>query len=381
MSFKWVLIEIICVLAVAFISGCTEKLPVDPVYTDDTDWIPSITLTNNGYQRVELTIERPPRKELLRNILSYTLQVRPGQSGEYVDIDTLRGDAIPPSYVYPGPYYYPYYYRSGPILDYGTNYAARIAVHYRSGIAPSSNEIAFTTPLERGRVLKRLPMPSKVPYDTYGFNEFLAFHKGSLLILRDEQLFRIDTATGQPTLLKSSFVPPADDPNKTFRTLTVIGDTAYTFFYSMDHFMLVSLDLNSLQVDSSLSVSHSGWYLTDLIAQGFDLYSLWSSSSSARQQFAIIDRQSGQLLHVYPDVPGRLPVLSGEISSDGTNLWFSSVSWYDNRIIRFDPSMLTFWEQHRNPIFSPTGLVWDSANFWVIDQATRTIAKLQLEGL
>lgn len=378
MRSKWLQVVVTCVLCIVFVGGCTERLPVDPVYTDDTDWVPPITLTNNGYQRLELTIERPPRKELLRNILSYTVQIRTGQSGQYLDMDTLGGAAIPPSYVYLAPFYYPFIYRSKPVLDYNSDYAVRIAIHYRSGISPSSNEIAFTTPLERGRVLKRLPVPSKVPYDSYWFGDFIAFHKGSLLILRDEQLFRIDTATGQSTLLNSNFVPRTNDPNETFRNLTVAGDTAYTFYGYMDHFRIVSLNLNTLQVDSSLKISYPGRYLVNMTCQGSSLYALWESS--CRQQFTVVDRETGQLVDTLPSAPSRIPYPYA-IASDGRNLWHSYTSWYDNRIIQFDPFTLTFWQEHRNPLFSSESLAWDGANFWVVDQETRTIAKLQLEGL
>jgi len=367
----------ICLVCVVLLRGCTEKLPLDPIYTDDTDWAPNIALTSNGYQRIRLYVEQPPRKELLRNILFYTAEIRDSRSGENVSIDTLKATAIPAAYVYVGAGFISTY-QSNPILDYGTDYAVRFVVHYRTGVSRYLNDLPFTTPLQRGRVLKRLPVPSKVPSDSYWFGNFLAFHKGSLLILRDEQLFRIDTTTGQSTLLNGNFVPQTNDPNETFRNLTVAGDTAYTFYGYMDHFRIVSLNLNTLQVDSSLEISYPGRYLVNMTCRGSSLYALWESSG--RQQFTVVDRETGQLINTLPSAPSRIPYPYA-ITSDGRNFWYSYTSWYDNRIIQFDPSTLTFWQEHRNPLFSSESLAWDGANFWVVDLETNTIAKLQLEGL
>jgi hypothetical protein len=80
----------ICLVCIVLLDGCTEKLPLDPIYTDDTDWAPSIALTSNGYQRITLYVEQPPRKELLRNILFYTAEIRESRSGVDVSIDTVN---------------------------------------------------------------------------------------------------------------------------------------------------------------------------------------------------------------------------------------------------------------------------------------------------
>jgi hypothetical protein len=367
----------ICLVCIVLLHGCTEKLPLDPVYTDDTDWAPSIALISNGYQRIRLYVEQPPRKELLRNILFYTAEIRESRSGVDASIDTLKVTAIPAAYVYVGSGFISTY-QSIPILDYGTDYAVRFVVHYRTGISRYLNDLPFTTPLERGRVLKRLPLPSEILSDSYGAGDFLAFHKASLLILRNEKLFRIDTASGQSALLKSDFAPPTSNLNETFRSLTVAGDSAYTFYGSKDHFRIVSLDLNTLQVDSSLEISYPGRYLVNMTCRGSSLYALWESSG--RQQFTIVDRRNGQLVDTLPSAPARIPY-PYTVVSDGSNFWYSHISWYDNRIIRFDPSTLTFWEEHRNPFFSTESLAWDGANFWVVDLETDTIAKLQLDGL
>lgn len=78
--------------------GCAEKLPLDPIYTDDTNWAPGISLIKNDYQRVRIDLEGPPRKELLRNILYYKVDAKERISQEFKMIDSLSGTFNVPSY-------------------------------------------------------------------------------------------------------------------------------------------------------------------------------------------------------------------------------------------------------------------------------------------
>lgn len=119
--------------------ACTEKVSIEPVYTGDTDWKPTISLTGNNYQRVGLSFEQPPRLELERNLVRYIFEVQRIGSPNFVPIDTInlihrfRG-FIPSSYVTPA------------ILEQNTDYAIRMVVQYREGIEQRSYEKYFLTP-------------------------------------------------------------------------------------------------------------------------------------------------------------------------------------------------------------------------------------------
>jgi hypothetical protein len=387
MLFRMHFILSILIGALLLASGCTEKLPVDPSYTDDTNWTPLIELAQNGYERFEICISRPPRKELLRNLLFHTVEVRSGLSADFVTADTFSAAMIVPAYVYGGTYpaaYYPFPYVSKPILSYNSSYTVRLKTFYRTGVTRISEGISFISPTERGKAMERLPMPQKLPYD-YSSMDLIAFHGAELLVLRDEQLFRVDTSTAQPTLIKNDFSPPIDAPDWLFRNLRAAGDTVFTFYSDPwgQQFTLVSLDLNTLRVDSSLKISIPGKQLVGVIGEGLLLRTLWESSGL--QQVVLLDRCSGQVVQTFPEVPVSISVAyygtGSALAFDGTSLWFSSVSAFDNRLVRCDATTIAVEEQHRNPVFAPQGLAWDGANFWVVDQETHTIAKLQLEGL
>jgi hypothetical protein len=377
----------ILIRALLLVDGCTEKLPVEPVYTDDTNWTPLIELAHNGYQRFEIYVSRPPRQELLRNLLFHTVEVRSGPSTDFVTVDTFNSAMIVPAYVYGGTYpaaYYPFPYVSKPILSNDTSYTVRLKTFYRTGASMVSNGVSFVSSAERGNVIRRLPMPQMQPYD-YSSMDLIAFHGGELLVLRDQQLFGVDTSTAQATLIKDDFTPPTGAPDWLFRNLSASGDTVFTFYSDPwgQQFTLVSLDLNTLRVDSSLKVSMPGKQLAAVIGEGALLRTLWEASGL--QQVIFLDRRNGQVVQTFPEVPIAVSVAyygtGSALAFDGASLWFSSVNAFDNRLLRCDAATLAIEEQHRNPIFAPQGLVWDGANFWVIDQETRTIAKLQLEGM
>jgi hypothetical protein len=377
----------ILIVVLLLINGCTEKLPVDPSYTDDTNWTPLIELAQNGYERFEIYISRPPRKELLRNLLFHTVEVRSGLSADFVTVDTFSAAMIVPAYVYGGTYpaaYYPFPYVSKPILSYNSSYTVRLKTFYRTGVTRISEGISFISPTERGKAIERLPMPQKLPYD-YSSVDVIAFHGEELLVLRDEQLFRVDTSSAQSTLVKNDFMPPNDIRDWLFTTLSVAGNTVLTFYSDPrgQQFTLVSLDLNTLRVDSSLKISIPGKQLVGVIGEGLLLRTLWESPGL--QQVVLIDRRSGQVVQTFPEVPVTISLAyygtGSALAFDGTGLWFSSVSAFDNRLVRCDATTIAIEEQHRNPIFAPRGLAWDGANFWVVDRENRTIAKLQLEGL
>jgi hypothetical protein len=367
---------------IALLAGCTERLPIDPIYSDDTDWTPSISIAHNDYQRFELVVERPPRKELLRNILWYEIQLRTGVSTDYQRVDSISGLFNQPPYIYVGYYplsHYPFEYLSEPILDNKTNYSVRMVSHYRTGISRISDAISFTTPTDRGSILKRIPFPKKVTSMSEWGNNRIAFHKGSLLMLRDTELWKVDTATGQSTLLIREFSPPPDNRNTQFRSIFVAGDSLFTYYedYDFEVFTIVSVDLKSLMVDSTVRVSSPGRTLYQMESDGSQLLTLWYNLSTANLQFAIVDLHSGKIIQMFADGPSVVPYPYTYCSANGA--WWELV-WrdFDNRIVRFDPATLTILEDHPHPVFSPLELTWDGANFWSIDDDSRAIVKLLL---
>ena len=356
--------------------GCTEKLPLSPTYSIDTDWTPAISIYQNGYQRVEVLVDRPTRKQLWRNISYLTLQARKSQLSSYDDIDTLKG-----TYAAPADNYYinqaPIYFLSKPRLEFDADYTLRFSVRFGTGETHYSNALAIKTPREVGKVLKRIN-PGELYYVPFQF--FLSFWRGSLLLLKSGEVIQVDTASGQQVSLKTDFHSP-NGGGSYFRTFTVLGDSAFSFYsdsYDGSRVRLVSLNLSTLHVDSSITVSAPGQGLSALLAHRGELFGLWWSQGN--QQFGVINPRTGEIIRWFSESPSSGMSPWG-ISSDGTCVFYSTSNTFDNRIIAFDPVSARTVQENRNPVYSSTGLAWDGSNFWVFDDETQTFAKLKLDGM
>jgi len=136
------------------LSGCTEKLPLTPVYSSTTDWTPQISIDQNGYQRVEILIDRPTRKELWRNISSLTLQARTSTTPVYYDIDTLAGSYAAPTQSYGR--WSQYTFSRNPVWTTAPTTHSASQPHFGTGERNFSNELAVRTPPGVGKILKQI---------------------------------------------------------------------------------------------------------------------------------------------------------------------------------------------------------------------------------
>lgn len=356
---------VVWVVMLVAAAGCTIDQPFEAGFTEDEDWTPSIQLVQNDYRRIVLNIDRPPRLSLLRNITRYEVLLQSKENLSTVKHDTIPGSWISPVYLFPE---FPYPYYSGPVLDHEVQYFAHVEIHYQGGIRRESNIVDFRSPPSRGTIIKQLSLPQKLPGSEWSFGEALAFHNGSLIVLRDDQLFRVDTANGSATLLKERFLPPEDYPNKTFRSVAVVGDTLVTFYF---HWLsqkttLVRLSLESSAVDSSVSVSFpNATPLTITSLEGAVLIHFIKGEN--QQQFLKLDPQTGQILHEYPPFAWA-GIYWTDFSPDGDKLWMSLRREYDNRFVQIEPSNGSVVRDVPNPVYQTGGIAWDGSRFWVVDR-------------
>lgn len=379
MNSKALHISLTLLFALVFLSSCTEKLPLDPIYTDDTGWVPSISLFKNDYQRVQIDIEGPPRKELLRNILYYKVEAKEKTSQEFITIDSLSGTFNIPAYLRDNIYFY---YQSKPVFKYQTEYSLRFALSYRGEKVVRNNEIQFVTPIERSKILHTLPAPRQTyPYFYYRGN-YVTFSNGKIIALSGSQILGIDTSSGQATLLKDNFY----SQGPYFMGLTSCGDTVFITKNDDDYssprkYTILRLYLNTLAVDTLVKLEVPNKILLKVLSHGSMLYLLWELPN-VRQQLSVLDPRTGQTVYTFPDVlsPPTGTLYSSTLCSDGVNFWTATNAPFDNKILQVDSSLISLKEYH-NPVFSPDGLIWDGAYFWTIDRDTQTIVKLQLEGL
>jgi hypothetical protein len=161
--------------------------------------------------------------------------------------------------------------------------------------------------------------------------------------------------------------------------LAVVGDMVYTFYENAGaaEYTIVGLDLNTLSMKSYPKISLSNKRLVKIMSDGSSLYGLWFTNNV--EQVTTIDPATGTISQVFPEVPWSV-TYSDELITDGKYLWASRNESFNNRLIRYDLATLQLLDQSHNPVFDSNGLAWDGANFWVIDNETQTIAKLQLSG-
>jgi hypothetical protein len=356
-------------------SACTEKLPLTPIYTGDADWTPTISLFQNGYQRVAVLIDPPSHKELWRNISFLTLQARKSPALNFDEIDTLRGIWAAP---WGSGQVHPILFQSKPRLEFATDYGLRVTVHFGTGEISFSDELAVRTPPSIGKILKRVRSNEG---EFNPGNLFLSFHRGSLMVLRYSEILRIDTGSGQTISVKKDFHPPYDKGQYSLIGLAVIGDTAYSFYPGDDYSKkrLISLNLNTLHVDSNVTIVTPGKGLATTVAHRGELYGFWWTTSGT-QQAGIINPQTGEVVQWFPETSSSLGI-SSDIASDGINIFYGRSVDFESRITAINPVTMSKVREDRNPVFSSTCLAWDGANFWVIDYETQTFAKLTLEGM
>ncbi len=377
----------VLVCGMLFLSGCTVELPIEPVTTTDDDWTPDFQVRWHGYQRVQVSVDGPPRKELLPNIERYVLEVVKLGDSIYVPVDTTFYFA--PSYVAPANVNSSNNWITDPRLEYGTGYYPRIAVHYRTGTIRRNGGSYFRTDAGRGAVVSRLSLPLIQVGQFYNLDSRLTSWGPKLIFNAYELLYSIDTTTGSiqflTTLLPHLTWASYENARYEFSLMAmgVDGDTLIAAMYrsSSDQLQLHKVNLTTLTADSSISIAMAATDWINQAAVSGSRLALLVNQADRRQRIAIYDTRTGSMIQSYP--AGILSEI-GTFLYDGTNCWFAQPRHDDfpssNTIIRFDPNTLAMSEVHRNPVFNYNELCWDPPYVWVEDTDSHAYVKVRLEG-
>ena len=372
------IVRVLC-LGSFVVAGCTEELPINAVYTNDTDWAPTIRLSGNDYQRVDIQVDRAPRVELLRNIVSYVIEVHGGTFSNYTAIDTIDKNHANPMYAYSLPPTYTW--ETKPLLQYSTDYALRVAVSYRTGEIKHSNEIAFTSAPEHGKVLRRLPLPAGVEV---GMMNGLAFYKGNLLYASGGRIFEIDTLTGAAKIIKGDFVYRNNASEFSDFNIAIVRDTIIAFYFQgwgwkPEGYNLVRMPMSTLVIDTVLHVTpvFNPEGLDYVISDGSTLWILWDNGFYER--LATLDPRTGLTIDSFAYAPREVPDFwGGAMCTDGKSMYaFGS----GHTILRLDIPSFTVQESDAYPIAHASSLAWDGEHLWVIDLEAMTFAKIEPERL
>ena len=357
--------------------SCTEKVSIEPEFSDKTDWVPLLAIEHNNYRRVELNLGELPRLEVERNLSRILVQFRTVGEAEFKNFDTL--DLEFRRFLMP-------IYLSEPVLQENFEYECRLVVEYRNGVEQVSNTVRFVTPVVKGQILDSIAIPPQT-FGCFGCSpEGFGFTETWLFVLKHtDELIRIHLNTLESTQLLSGFRPFDPRISGSYLGMAVYGDTAIFAENTRsepDKMTVVRLNLQTLQVDKSLRVPFpkAGPFVYGRIVHydGSDIYVLWNLEGE--QQIEKIDVATGQVVESYPAFE-ELVGFFDELIFDGTDFWISINREFDNRIARFDPNGAIVSPVHRNPVFRSFDLAWDGDSFWVFDDEIDSIVKLKLEGL
>lgn len=350
-------------LALLCLWSCTDKIPIAPQLTDDTSWTPTITFESSGYQRFGFLIEAAPSQQITRNIRDLVVEYRLAGNSTFAPLDTASSlRFLATTYLTPGP-----------VLQEGSTYTARLIAVYHNGVRRESNEITFTCPITKGKVIKRIPKPATEPRS---FIDGMGFFNGDLFAMAEGRLYRVDTSSGAAELINSFVLPLGDSQiafydNQLFIAQQLQGDAGPLVLQSYD------LGTRTLGNEISLQIRESG-RLGPMAYDGRHLLLTTFTFDPYSQRLHRFDLNTGQQLFA----TGKLePELSTFLFKDNA-LWTVSVpKYFDYRIKSFDPQNLTVQKDLQCPLYAANTLSWDGAHFWCWDFNTTSFAKLEVEGL
>lgn len=362
------------ILLIGF-TGCTEKVSIAPQFGDATSWTPVLSVENNNYHRVQLHFGEPPL-EVERNLSNIVIRFRKAGEQGFRDLDTLNLEFVRLT---------PTSYTTEPVLDEDVEYEFRALARYRNGNENVSNTVSLTTPVVKGQILESIPITppdfgcSGCAPSGFGFNESSVF-----VLTFDDRLIQVDRSSSEITELLDEFRPSDPRVSVSYLDMAVHGDTAIVAENTEsepDRMTVVRVNLKTLAIDKSLQIQYpkDGNYVYGRILHydGSDIYVLWTMD--AEQQIERLNATTGAVVESHA-VFQLVPDIFDGLVFDGIDFWINIRDAYDNRINRFDPDGTILPPVHRNPVFRTHELAWYDG-FWVFDEESYAIVKLELDGL
>lgn len=374
--------------AMLTIVGCTEQLPIEPVFTSDDDWTPTFEVTWYGYQRIALKIQGPPRKELVPNIAQYVLSVREVSDTVLIPIDTL--EYVAPSYVEPSNHNTEGWQTEARV-PYGKAYYPFVSVHYRNGTVRRQGGMYLAPDMGRGTILGRFPIGTAAGGSYPQLGDRVAVWRSQPLFNRDERLYLLDTASGTWTQLTTLLPPPTGpgttDPHR-LMGLGVDGDTLVALMQIANEHRIkvVKINLNTYAADTAIGFSFDPAHNVVGAAAASGRFGVLYFLPTGQRQIVLYDSRSGATVQTYP-----AGVLTDDgydrFLYDGTDFWIQSWQYQETPaaflpIKRLDPATMSFTLVHRNPVEDARTMAFDHPYAWMEDHSggSYTLVKVRLEG-
>lgn len=361
---------LIAVIIVFSFAGCVESEDITAVRTSRTDWVPEITVIGNNYHRFEITISPDPDKEIHRNLSRMIVELKKQTDFGFVSFDTISVLQ-----------YFQNNYVSPASLSENESYTVRISAEYWNGVVKKGNEVSFTTPVVKGKIVRTIAMPQTVSSGIFGSPQDFDFSGGDLFMLQNDHFSKIDTLTGNYLVLSTSVADSLAYGHQYFERFNVYNDSLVLFRQdfssSIKTVRCVFYSLTSLEKKRFVEIPFpdSSTAATSMFYDSTITIVWWYDSSYHRiikystRTMAAIDSSSLAPYTVTDPI-----VINGE-------LWGSYRKSFDNRIRKVNFNKVGILEEHRNPVFRTLRLKWDGQNFWTFDYEASAFSKLQLNGL
>jgi len=324
-------------------------------------------LTGNGYQRIQIEFTELPRMQIQRNLSRMVIEYQRTGEPDFRILDTI-------------PFFRFFFsdYVTQPRLEQNVSYSARVAAFYRNGVVQRGNAVSFVSPVVRGKILQRIPLPQPRPGTTYyGRPDDYCFRQGQLYVMEGENLVTIDPHTGSEVIVKDDLWTPR---RLYFSRMGIHRDTLLLLEHDFNYHSVVRLywyNIQNFQLLRSAELGLPGeGNPGDICYNGRLIYLLWWYYSGRPQIFEL-DGVTGAV-HRPTE---RKPISFRGLVLSNDELWAAFSVHFDNRIQRIDPLSTEVYEEHQNPVFNAWDVAWDGTNFWVYDYETQTFAKLELEGM
>jgi hypothetical protein len=361
------------ILATLFLVSCTETVPIRPVYTGDTGWVPDIYLAGNGFRRFALERRNAPSLSVERNISFYSFQLSSDGGATFTILDSVDVERT----------WLPYHYDSPPVLTEGNQYQARVALRYRDGTVVLSDTVRWTAAPMYGEILRTIPVPD----DSNLFPEYqqqykpwnVCFDNGYLYALQSGFVTRIDTVSGEVKVISTYVVGSA--PNYS-ADIPFVVDNNQVYLHNDRRDGLLRFVLPEMELVGEIILQpqlQNVWYMDVFLITGDSLY-LKIGYSSNLSEVVLLNAHSFEITRRDTVSSYSTP----QCTYDGNNIWslnFWNSDAYDRGIVQFDPASNGPVENTRRriPVFDAHGLAWDGSGFWTFDPEARAFVKFRAE--
>lgn len=344
--------------------GCTEKITVEPTYTNNTSFTPEITIDDNYFNRISIRTKNIMPFKDRRNVKQGIFLYKLSDQSEYT---LLKASALYPTTTTG-------HTESDSIFESNKSYDVKRQIIYRDGTIRESNIVTFTAAEIEGNILEKIkvtPITSpKTMFNipSYYINDYptgLGYYNNKLYANNElGMLVELDLSTKQVKIKSDNWYPNfADAFNISPKQNGLIFNYDWHRIYSYNLETLTAVDtiqingtfLNMVEYGDSLCLISNRDQNYNLVIFEYDII----NNAVTKDPVIISD-------HLYSIIKANNNLISAS--------WFSKLNI---RLHSFTPFGFTISKDHgkRIPVYDSKGLAWDGQNYWTYDPWNQEFVK------